>query len=69
MSLHLSKCHIVGNHMSRLKFIYTFRINLVNERKDMSFPAVSKKKVQSRHNPLFGVHRKGYIVINESCLI
>ena len=23
MSLHLSKCHLVGNHMSRLKFEYT----------------------------------------------
>ena len=37
------------------KFISTFRINLVNERKDMSFPAVSKKKVQSCYNAMFGV--------------
>ena len=22
LSLHLPKCHIVGNHMSRLKYIY-----------------------------------------------
>ena len=23
LSLHLSKCHIVGNHMSRLNYIYS----------------------------------------------
>ena len=25
LSLHLSKCHIVGNHMSRLICVYTFQ--------------------------------------------
>ena len=28
LSLHLSKCHIVGNHMSRLNYVYAILITL-----------------------------------------
>ena len=30
LSLRLSKCHIVGNHMSRLNYSFTFIVSLSN---------------------------------------
>ena len=29
MSLHLSKCHIEGNHMSRLKYVNMFVMGII----------------------------------------
>ena len=58
---HCWKSHVTA------QFISTFRINLVNERKDMSFPAVSKKKKCSLVKMLILGSIEKDSVRNESC--
>ena len=44
MSLHLSKCHIVGNHMSRLIYSMKFKLSLFHFANSSSFICLTGNK-------------------------
>ena len=46
LSLHLSKCHIIGNHMSRLKCCQTLNHHMRQEDRDAKVNNIMKLKTK-----------------------
>ena len=64
LSLHMSKCHIVGNHMSRLIWMRRFAANLFNPR--MVDRSVNIRLISSFSDPFEFVCRFRFYIFASS---